>query len=173
MKKLLFVLLVVLSLVGCASTSASEDSFITEYDDIKNVTYITHSDLDIGYFYNLKDSISGERENIRVYIANDSLILSVNYQWKNWAFFDSAVFLANGSRLQIALDNRTSSIVNGNIVREQFSCIMSEADIDALLAMLSADSVQVAFTGKYTTEKLKIPPKIINAMRATILEYRK
>lgn len=127
--------------------------------------------MKVGYLYNLRDSLSGERENLRLYIANGKLLLSVNYQFKNWAFFDSVVFLGNNSRLQINLDNRSSKIISGSVVREQYDTFLNLGTIQELNNILSCDSVQVAFLGDYSTNKISIPVKYINAMKETINKY--
>ena len=98
MKKIIIVLLSALFVfVGCASTnvvdSSDRDNFKTVYDDVADVTMITHKDMELGYFYNLKDNISGERENIRLSIIGNNLVCIADYQYKDWMFISSLVFL--------------------------------------------------------------------------------
>lgn len=177
MKKSFFALFftcLIFGLVGCASTGTmSEDGFITYYDDVKDVTFVYHKDLDLGFVYNLKDSLTGERENIRLYLANDNLVYTMNYQYRNWAFLYNSVFLANGKRLEIPLKNRDTDVVSGTVVREAYITILSDDQINALYDLLSSGSVEVAFLGdKYNTGKIKIPQKVVTAMLATIEKYR-
>lgn len=146
--------------------------FITKYDDVKDVTYITHKSMQIGFLYNLRDSITGERENLRLYIMNNNLVLSVNYQYRNWAFFKTAVFLGNGSRLTFNFDQRISNVISGTVLREQYDYIMNDDDIDRLFNLLSAGVVNIAFIGDYTTDKMKIPAKVSAAMIDTIKKYK-
>lgn len=177
MKKLFFVFVVLFSafFFSCASSSivSKDGAFITEYDDVRNVTRITHENMKIGSFYNLRDSITGERINLRVYISNNNLVLSSNYQYKNWSFFKTVVFLCNGSRVAFDFDKRFSNVVSGSIVREQYDYIMNDADIDSLYNLLSAGAAEVAFIGDSSnTDKLKISKKVSSAMIETINKYK-
>ena len=178
MKKLFFVFAVLFSAFFCSCVSSTsivskDGAFITEYDDIRNVTFITHENMKIGTFYNLRDSITGERINLRLYISNNNLVLSSDYQYRNWAFFKSVVFLCNSSRVVFDFDNRSSYIVSGSIVREQYDYIMNAADIESLYNLLSAGAVEVAFIGdKSNTGKLKISEKISSVMIETINRYK-
>ena len=177
MKKLFFVFVVLFSALffSCVSSSivSKENSFITEYNDIRNVTFITHENMKIGSFYNLRDSITGERINLRLYISNNNLFLSSNYQYNNWSFFKTVVFLCNGSRVTFDFDNRSSYVVSGSIVREQYEYVMNDADIESLYNLLSAGAVEVAFIGdNSTTDKLKISEKVSAAMIETINKFK-
>lgn len=171
MKSLIF--LTCFFLFGCVSSSVNTDSpFITDYDEVTDTTVVYHKDLELGYFYNLKDSISGERENIRLRIIDDSLYLTVDYQFSLWSFFHTAVFIADKNRLEIPLKRTSSHVVSGSIVRESFSAVLSDADTENLLNLLQVDSCGVAFIGdKYMTDKLAIKPKIRDAFIQTIELY--
>lgn len=178
MKKLFFVFAVLFSafFFSCVSSSSiisKDGAFSTEYDDIRNVTFITHENMKIGTFYNLRDSITGERINLRLYISNNNLVLSSNYQYKNWSFFKTVVFLCNGSRVAFDFDKRFSNVVSGSIVREQYDYIMNDADIESLYNLLSAGAVEVAFIGDNSnTDKLKISKNVSSAMIETINKYK-
>ena len=99
-----FILFFAMLIVGCASTGSisTNGDFKTVYDDVSDITMITHSDMELGYFYNLKDNISGERENLRLAIADKSLVMIADYQNKDWIFINSIVLLdGKGGRLKI------------------------------------------------------------------------
>ena len=92
--------------------TSNHDDFETVYDDVTDATRITHSDMELSYLYNLKDSLSGERENIRLLIINGWLAMTADYQNRNWLFIDSVVFLdGKGGRLKIA-DGKQNGEVN-------------------------------------------------------------
>ena len=166
MKKLFFVFAVLFSAFFCSCVSST--SIVS-----KDGAFITHENMKIGTFYNLRDSITGERINLRLYISNNNLVLSSDYQYRNWAFFKSVVFLCNSSRVVFDFDNRSSYIVSGSIVREQYDYIMNAADIESLYNLLSAGAVEVAFIGdKSNTGKLKISEKISSVMIETINRYK-
>ena len=169
MKKLFFVLFC-LALVGCASTKniSSDGDFITTYDDITGVTETIHKDLKPGSFYNLRDSLSGEREHVMLTITDGQLMLGVLYQFKSWAFFKSAVFIADDKRLEVPLDNRSSKVVSSDILREGYFVPINENTAVLLADILQSDSVYIAFIGDYTTGKMAVKPKVLDALRATL-----
>ena len=168
----LFLCLFCLALVGCASTKSDGSSpFITEYDDVTGVTETIHKDLRVGSFYNLRDSITGEREHVLLSITNGQLMLGVLYQYNSWAFFNTAVFIADGKRLEIALGDRSTNVVSGDVVREGYSVAIPDDTAAKLAEILQSNNVYIAFIGdKYTTDKIAVKPKIRDALRAT-LEY--
>ena len=171
MKKL-FLILFCAALIGCASNNVTSDgAFITKYDDVTGVTETIHKDLQVGSFYNLRDNLAGEREHVMLTITNGKLMLGVLYQYNKWAFLTSAVFISGGERLEIKLDNRSTNVVSGDVVREGYAVALSDEEIEKLGALLQNDSVYIAFIGdKYTTDKIAVKPKIRDALRAT-LEY--
>lgn len=175
--KLIFVTAATLFLVSaCASNPnvSSSNGFKTTVDDIRGITFITHTDMELGGFYNLKDSISGERENISLYIADSDLIASANYQGKNWIFINGIVFLdGDGNRLALDYGERNTSDVNtgalNNVyVREQYGVTVKEKDIQLLENILKNNKVYVAFLGQKTTGKMELKSKYKDAMLLTI-----
>ncbi len=164
-------------LVGCASTNvdvSSDGKFKTSYDDIVDATFIVHDDMELGYFYNLKDNISGERENVRLYISNKNLVVEADYQNKKWAFVNSVVFLdGKGGRLEVSDGERSSEIYAANVLRERYVAILDGDKPHILLEILRADKPSVAFVGtKYRTDKLEIKRATRSAMIATIEKWR-
>lgn len=66
------------TLVACALCALSvsafakkplKDDFKVVYDDVEDITMITHVDMELKSFYNLKDNVSGERENVRLFVS--------------------------------------------------------------------------------------------------------
>ena len=179
-KNVLILFLTLLFLIGCESTKIDNkgaDSFITKYDDIEDITYFTHKELEVGYFYNLKDSISGERENISMYIADKNLIVTADYQYKDWMFIEGLVFLDNaGNRLSIKYGERTSSDVktgyNNVYVREHYGVILKNNDIELLTSILQSEKVSIAFLGKTNTSKIELKEKYKEAMLDTIAKFK-
>lgn len=181
MKKIVLILFsTLLFFAGCESTKIEEkgtDSFITKYDDIEDISYFTHKELEIGYFYNLKDSISGERENISMYIADTNLIVTADYQYKDWMFIDGLVFLDDkGNRLSIKYGERTSSDIksgyNNVYIREHYGAILKNDDIELLTTILQSGKVNVAFLGKTNTNKMELKEKYKKAMLDTIKKFK-
>lgn len=173
MKKLFFIIFLCALFIGCASNNvSSEGGFITEYDEVRGVTSTIHEDLQAGMIYNIRDNLAGEREHVMLVIQDNRLGLGVLYQYRNWAFLTKVVFIANGQRMEIKLDNRQTSIVTPTVVREGYSVYLSDAEAEKLRALLAVDSCAVAFIGdKYTTDKIAIKPKIRAALLATIERY--
>lgn len=174
MKKLFLLSFLCALFLGCTSTNVSnEGGFITEYDEVRGVSSTIHADLKPGMIYNIRDNLAGEREHVMLIIQNNRLGLGVLYQYNKWAFFNKVVFIANGERLELKLDNRNSSVVTSSIVRESYSIYLSDADIEKLRGLLSAESCGVAFIGeKYTTDKMTIKQKARAALLATIEHYK-
>ncbi|SKA11134.1 hypothetical protein SAMN02745152_02215, partial [Treponema berlinense] len=156
----------------------SKDEFKTTYDEVEDITFITHKDMQKGAFYNLKDSATGERENISLYISDKSLTIWADYQNNDWMFIDGIVFLdADSNRLKIDYGKRTESDVKtGAIknvyVREDYGAIIKEEDISNLENILSSSKVYVAFLGKKNTKKMELKAKYIKAMQATIEKWK-
>ena len=167
MRKLFLLLIICAVLVGCVSTGSG--GFVTTYDEITGTTEIIHSDLQPGAFYNLRDNIAGEREHIMMYKLNDTLVLGVWYQYKKWAFFHTAVFLADGERYEIKLGKGATDIVTGTVLRERYAVPLSAENVARLRSMLASDNCGVAFIGdNYTTDKFTLSEKIRAAMLATL-----
>jgi len=181
MKKSSFALLsALLVFVGCASTNVSDssggDKFKTVYDDVADVTMITHEDMELGYFYNLKDNMSGERENIRLSIAGNNLVCVADYQYKNWLFINSLVFLdGKGGRLKIDNGNRHEEVKNlkNVFVRERYIATLDNDSANALYDILKSDNPTVCFVGTDSrTDKLDIKGKVKSAMIATVEKWQ-
>lgn len=165
-------------LVGCASTSSiSVDSdFKTVYDDVSDVTTITHSDMELGYFYNLKDNASGERENLRLSIADKSLVMVADYQNKDWIFINSVVLMdGKGGRLKIENGKRHEEVKNLKtvFVRERYIATLDNDSISTLRDILQSEKPAASFVGTDgRTDKLDIKPKVKAAMIATIEKWQ-
>ena len=174
MKKLFFVLFC-LALVSCASNNVTSDgAFVTTYNEVTGNTETIHKDLKVGSFYNVRDSITGEREHVMLVIQNDKLLFGMLYQNSKWAFFNTAVFIANGQRLEIPLENRQTKIVSGDVLRENYTTLVSNETAASLHELLAQGSCGVAFIGEnYTTEKIELKPKIRDALLATLEYYSK
>lgn len=173
------VVLSIAVLVGCASnrgiTSFTDGNFTVEYDAIKDRTFYTHKELKRGaMIYNLKDNISGERENISVYISNTSMVLDVDYQWSQWLFIDSVIILDNNQdRLVINRGERSSNVISGKVLRERYYAILLDDDIDQLEKILTSQTAYCVFIGSSNrTDMLEIKPKIKTAILETIAKYR-
>lgn len=172
MKKLFLFLFLICLLVGCATTNNAGSSFNVVYDDISDTTVITHNNMKLGYFYNLKDSATGERENIRIYIIDSDIVFIADYQNKNWLHINEIVLLGdNGSRLVINNGEQSGEIVRlkNVFVREKYISSLNDEQINSLLTILSSDNSYAAFVGTNgRTEKLEIPQKVKAAMIETI-----
>ena len=183
MKKI-FLLIGIISfvLMGCqttsVTTSSSDDGFKTYYDEVRGVSFITHKDLERGYFYNLKDSLSGERENISIYITDKDLVAWADYQGSDWIFINGIVFLdSNGNRLALDYGSRTDSDVKSGAlknvyVREDYGVKIKKSDIEKLEAIINSSKVYVAFLGKKSTGKMELKSKYINAMKLTFEKWK-
>ena len=170
MKKLLFLILISVLLYSCVTNSFTDgDVFITEYNEITGTTKTIHKYLIPGITYNVRDSLTGEREHLSFEIFKNELLMRVRYQNSFWSFFNSIVFLADGERLEISLTSRNSEVVSGSIVREQFTTFIGADKLEPLRTMLASDSCSVAFIGKkYTTNKIKLKPKTRTALLSTV-----
>lgn len=168
MKKLFF-LLIPFFFLACASNNVtSAGGFEISRDNVLGRTKIIHEDLKPGMIWNLRDSITGEREHIYFSIINDKLKIGACYQFNRWAFITDAVFLANGERLVVPLKNRQTTIVKGKIVREEYINDIPADCIEPLKRMLSSEC-HIAFVGdNYVTDKLKIKDKVREALLATL-----
>lgn len=112
MKKLVASIVLLCITFSFCFSAPSKDEFKTTYDEVEDITFITHKDMQKGAFYNLKDSATGERENISLYISDKSLTIWADYQNNDWMFIDGIVFLdADSNRLKIDYGKRTESDV--------------------------------------------------------------
>ena len=170
MKKI-FIFILVLSAFGLFAQDNA--NFKTSYDDVEDVTTITHKDLEYNMgWYNIKESLSGERENIQLYINNNALIMAAIYQFSTWAFVEKLTFLNdNGSRCVIKISKHNREVLSGSAVREYLYSALTESETAALKEVLSGPNPVVVYSGtKSRTDKLKIKPKVSAAMIETI-EY--
>ena len=170
MKRFFFFILIFSAFLLSAQDNAN---FKTVYDDVDDVTTITHKNMEYNMgFYNIKDNISGERENIRLYIYNGSLIMQAIYQFSSWAFIEKLTFLNdNGARCVIKISQHNREVLSGSAVREYLYSALTETAATELKEVLSGSNPVVVFSGtKSRTDKLKIKPKVLNAMLETI-EY--
>ncbi len=178
MKKLVASIVLLFITFSFCFAASSKDEFKTTYDEVEDVTFITHKDMQKGAFYNLKDSATGERENISLYISDKSLTIWADYQNNDWLFIDGIVFLdADSNRLKIDYGKRSDSDVKkGGLknvyVREDYGAILKEEDISNLEKLLSSQKVYVAFLGKKNTKKMELKAKYIQAMQATIEKWK-
>lgn len=161
--------------------ASSEKDFKVVYDDVADVTRITHVDMelkDLGQPYNLKDMTLNERENIRLCIADKFLVMYADYQHNtDWLFIESVVFLdGKGGRLKIdngKLRKEVKNILNQSVVRERYMAILESSAANQLHDILQTDKPTVSFVGsQYRTDKLVIKPKVKAAMVATIEKWR-
>ena len=178
MKKLLLLFLgggVLLFLIGCSSTSGlvktqQDDGFITTSDIITGNEKIQHSDFELGAFYNLRDSITGERENIAACITDNTLVISANYQYNQWLFINEVIFIDTDTNTRLALPGGISDteVVAGNVLRESYTVSVNNSDLATLRQIING-APQVCFIGtKGRTDLLKIKPKQINAFNLTL-----
>ena len=171
MKKI-FIFILVFSAVGLFAQDNA--NFKTIYDDVEDVTTVIHKDLEYNMgWYNIKESLSGERENIQLYINNDALILKAIYQFSSWAFVEKLTFLNdNGSRCVIKISQHNREVLSGKAVREYLYSALTESETAALKEVLSGSNPVVVYSGtKARTDKLKIKPKVLNAMIETIAYF--
>ncbi len=148
-------------------------SFKTVYDDVDDVTTITHKNMEYNMgMYNLRDNILGERENVRLYIRNNVLVLAAIYQYSSWAFVEKLTFLNdNGARCVVKIGKHDREVLSGSAVREYLYTALTESETAALKEVLSGSNPVVVYSGtKARSEKLKIKPKVSSAMLETI-EY--
>jgi hypothetical protein len=177
-KNFILLISVLLVFISCASTNFSESNktgeFKTVYDDIADITFITHTDMELGYFYNLRDNLLGERENIRLYIADNSLVMVADYQFVQWAFINSIVLLdGKGGRLEITDGTRSGDVISGNALRERYVVVLDNDKPQVLLSILQSEKPTITFIGsKYRTDKMQIKPKVKAAMIATIEKWQ-
>lgn len=173
------------TLVACALCALSvsafakkppKDDFKVVYDDVADITMITHVDMELKSFYNLKDNVSGERENVRLFVSNGWLAMVADYQNNEWLFTKSVVFLdGNGGRIKIDDGERKEEVKNFNTVfiRERYMAILDSESADKLYDILQAEKPTVVFVGKNgRTDKFVIKPKVKAAMIATIEKWR-
>lgn len=164
--------------MGCASTSSSgltksitDDGYISTYDAVTNAEIIDHEDLEFSpmKIYNLRDSFLGERENIRVRLINDLPVVVANYQFRDWIFLDSIIFLdADNNRLVLKDGVNSRDVISGDCVREQLSIILLPEQFVQLKAIL-ANSPKVCFSGsKGRTDLFEIKPKISEPMLSVL-----
>lgn len=176
--KNMFTCIITLLFMGCASTGgvSTGGDFKTVYDDVSDVKVITHSDMELGYFYNLKDNMSGERENLRLSIVDKSLVMIADYQDKDWIFINSLVLLdGKGRRLKIENGQRQEEVKNLRtvFVRERYTAIIGNESVSALRDILRSEKPTVSFVGAdRRTGKLDIKPKVKSAMIATIGKWQ-
>ena len=162
MRKTIF-LLVFLTL----AFSVFADDFITTYDDVMDMSYTTHKDMKIAALYNLRDSLTGERANVRLYYADDSLVFGADYQFSKWLDIKQVVFISDAGRFAIDNGDRTGHVVSGTVLRENYTAIIDNA-ADLKTVLQGANPV-VSFVGSKTrSDKYKIKPKVIAALIATI-----
>lgn len=146
-------------------------NFKTVYDDVEDVTTVIHKDLEYNMgWYNIKESLSGERENIQLYIYNGSLIMQAIYQFSSWAFIEKLTFLNdNGARCVVKIGKHNREVLSGSAVREYLYSALTESETAALKEVLSGSNPVVVYSGtKSRTDKLKIKPKVLNAMLETL-----
>ena len=170
MKRFFIFVLIFSSFLLSAQDNAN---FKTVYDDVDDVTTITHKNMEYNMgMYNLRDNILGERENVRLYISNNVLILAAIYQYSSWAFIEKLTFLNdNGSRCVIKIGKHNREVLSGSAVREYLYSALTESETATLKEVLSGSNPVVVFSGtKSRTDKLKIKPKVSSAMLETI-EY--
>lgn len=170
MKRFFIFILIFSAFVLAAQDNAN---FKTVYDDVDDVTTITHKNMEYNMgLYNLRDNILGERENVRLYISNNVLILAAIYQYSSWAFVEKLTFLNDsGARCVVKIGKHNREVLNGSAVREYLYSALIETAAAELKEVLSGSNPVVVFSGtKARSDKLKIKPKVSSAMLETI-EY--
>lgn len=197
--------LCVLSVSAFAKKSSKkavdEDGFKTVYDDVADITMITHVNMELKDKgnYNLQslaNSLS-ECENIRMCIAEKVLTVFADYRHNtDWLYMESIVFLdGKGGRLEINNGSRRDKVehvieknaisstftkgflgedlTNETVVRESYMAILDGETAGKLSDILQAEKPTVTFVGKNgRTDKLIIKPKVKSAMIATIEKWR-
>lgn len=181
--------------------SVDEDGFKTVYDDVADITMITHVNMELKSKgnYNLQSLSSSlsECENIRMCIAEKVLTIFADYQHNtDWLYMESLVFLdGKGDRLEISNGSRRDKVehvieknainsvftkgligedlTNETVVRESYMAILDNKSADKLSEILRSEKPTVSFVGKNgRTDKLVIKPKVKAAMIATIEKWR-
>lgn len=181
--------------------SSSENDFKVVYDDVADITMITHVNMELNNKgnYNLQSYAStlSECENIRMCIADKSLCMFADYQHNtDWLYMESLVFLdGQGGRLEINDGSRRDKVehtveknainsvftkgligedlTNETVVRESYMAILDGETAGKLSDILQAEKPTVSFVGKNgRTDKLVIKPKVKSAMIATIEKWR-
>lgn len=165
MKKLFLIPFFCLLFLGCVSTD-TDDKFVQSYNEVLGVQSVKHKDLEPGMIYNLRDSITGERAHLMFQQRNGKPVITLLYQSSKWAFFDYAVFLADGERLEVPFESRTSNVIGPFMLEEVFSGFIAPEAVEKLKTMLASDSCSVAFVGDKVSDKMPIKPKV----RAALLE---
>lgn len=165
MKKLFLVLI----FFSMFSAFAKPAELIEKYDEVRDCTVIECSFFNNDTFYNIKDSISGERANIRFYIVDGRLGFSVAYQFSEWAFVQSVVFFGNGKRIKINVEE-TNHKVGSGFVREFLFAELSKEDAETLRDILADENANISFLGKKRSlEKIKIK-KDVRAASLMVIE---
>ena len=179
--KRLILLLIPFILISCASTSGvtsskSADGFIYSVDEVTGFASYTHEDLAEGYFYNLRDNLTGERENFSLKIKNNSLFAYCDYQYNNWLFIKSFVIYAGDLRLFKELrrtSEKPAAGVTSVYVREHGWCSLSADDVAQLEQIAAADDVKICFVGSsIRSDVFTVKPKIKTAILATCKKWR-
>lgn len=181
--------------------SVDEDGFKTVYDDVADITMITHVNMELKSKgnYNLQSLSSSlsECENIRMCIAEKVLTIFADYQHNtDWLYMESLVFLdGKGGRLEISNGSRRDKVehvieknaisstftkgflgedlTNETVVCESYMAILDGETADKLSDILHAEKPTVSFVGKNgRTDKLVIKPRVKAAMIATIEKWR-
>lgn len=179
--KIIVAVCVALALSASAFAKRTQkDDFKVEYDDITDITTITHVDMESPFQgfqvfpdCNLKNTLA-QHENIRLAIAEKVLTMIADYEFSSWLFIEYVVFLdGNGGRLEVNNGSRNDRIITSQTVRESYMAILDGETAGKLSDILKTEKPTVTFVGKNgRTDKLVIKPRVKAAMIATIEKWR-
>ncbi|MCM1218955.1 MAG: hypothetical protein NC548_31115 [Lachnospiraceae bacterium] len=170
-----------LSVSGCGSTSGIQsetlsDGFVKSTDEVSGSVSYVHEDLELNaMFYNLHDSITGERENFRVKILNGFIVANCDYRDNDWLFMKSFVLWADSSRLQKPVKrsgsvNSTSGFV---FCQERGSCVLSDDEVELLEQICKSNDVKICFIGDNSrTDVFVVKPRVKKAVVETVAKWR-
>lgn len=167
----ILVCLVTINANQAKSKNNKDGDFNTVYDDVYDSTTVTHKDLKPMGLFSIGNLSGGH--NIRLYISNNALIMYVDYNSSWLLYIQSLVFLNDkGERFEIT-DGRHSVNVVSSGYNEYYIKALTGDTLKKFEDILHSSKITVSFLGKHgRTDKLKIKPKIKNAMIATIDKWR-
>ncbi len=180
--KLIFILLLLIVMTGCASIDYDENGLYTNYNEVSNSTLIIHKELFSGYnLSSYMDKFINWDRNINLVISiNDKNISEIGIQasftYADWIFMDGILFFneSNTSRIEITggETERDTSVDVNVLCHEIYTDILSNDEIQNLQELLTeTEPIFCAFLGKSNTDKMEISQEVRNAMLIIIEKY--
>ena len=174
-KHILFILIIVILLYGCASiltpkgyspiSNQKDESLYIKYDEFKDVSFIRHK-----YFFRIRAD-----QPIEIYeVKNSNLRIVFKYSGSDWIFFEKAILInSSGNKIEFNFKtyDKITDVRSGGTVHESIDLYLSDSEAQELLSILSVPgNKKVRLSGKYYKDYILYNNKLI-ALKEIIEHY--